>query len=101
VNQTIDAVLPGAANEVAQTVAENNSFRSRTKLSRDDRKKLTLGLCTRAFDRIRNGEKPEKVLFGLTPREKAYVTSLVAEYREWEKAPAAFTAASETPGQGA
>jgi hypothetical protein len=93
-------VLPGAAQEADKALAQKNAFRSRTKLSRYDRRDMTLGLCTRAFDKVRAGVSMEKATFGLTPREKAYVATLDAEYREWEQDPAAYTAKSEEPTQG-
>lgn len=93
-------ILPGAAREVEQTIKAKNAFRSRSKISRDDRKHMHLPLCARALDKIVEGLDVSKATFGLTPREKEYVNRILKEYREWEKDPAAYIASLEEPGKG-
>jgi enoyl-CoA hydratase/carnithine racemase len=93
----IKDVLPGTAQAVEQTIAEKQAFRSRTKVSKYDRRDMILLLCTNAFDKVRAGVALEKAVFGLTAREKEFVATLVAEYREWEKDPAAYTASFDEP----
>jgi hypothetical protein len=98
VSNSIENVLPATAQEVEKTVAENTSFRSRTKLA--PKHGMTLGLVTRAFDKVRAGVPLEKATFGLVPSEKSYVATLFTEYQEWMKNPAAYTAALDEPTKG-